>query len=334
MLPTLAWVLGDPAGIGPEIAVKSLVSPEMRSVCRPVVVGPRWLLRRGEAVARAVVNAQVCDPAAIGSVPPDTTPVIEAGGPEQPFPYGVLSGEAGAFCIETLRVAVDLAKRCVVDGVVFGPLNKEALMKGGNPHQDELHLFADWLGDTEVGEINAAAGMFTTRVTSHIPLKDVAANIRPEKILWAIRTLYGLLQEAGVANTTVAVAALNPHGGEHGLCGTEEIEIIEPTVRRAQAEGIPAVGPFPADTIFLRARRGDFHGVVIMYHDQGQVATKLLGFDQGVTVQGGLSQVIATPAHGTAFDIAGKGIANPEAFQAAVKLAARMAASRKTKGSR
>ncbi len=163
-------------------------------------------------------------------------------------------------------------------------------------------------------------------------LKDVAAKIRPEKILWAIRTLYKLLQEAGVGNTTVAVAALNPHGGEHGLCGTEEIEIIEPTVKRAQAEGIPAVGPYPADTSFLRARRGDFHGVVIMYHDQGQVATKLLGFDQGVTIQGGLSEVIATPAHGTAFDIAGKGVANPEAFQTAVRLAVRMAIARKGQG--
>lgn len=330
MPPTLAWVLGDPTGIGPEIAAKSLASAEMLEVCRPVVVGPRWLLRRGEAVARVAVPATTCDPAGLGSLPPGTIPLIEAGGPERPFPYGELSGEAGRLCIDTLRAAVDLARSRRVDGIVFGPLNKEALMKGGNPYKDELHLFADWLGDTEFGEINAAAGMFTTRVTSHIPLKDVAANIRPEKILWAIRTLHRLLRQAGVANQTVAVAALNPHGGEHGLCGTEEIEIIEPTVKRAQAEGLPAVGPFPADTIFLRAKRGEFHGVVIMYHDQGQVATKLLGFDQGVTVQGGLSAVIATPAHGTAFDIAGRGVANPEAFQAAVRLAARMAAARRS----
>jgi 4-hydroxythreonine-4-phosphate dehydrogenase len=329
MQPTLAWVFGDPAGIGPEIAVKSLLSHEMRAVCRPVLVGPSWLLRRGEEVAKGRVPVTVCPPSAIGSLPADTVPLVEAGGPERPFPYGQLSGEAGKLCIDTLRAAVDLARAKVVDGVVFGPLNKEALSKGGNPYKDELHLFADWLGDTEVGEINAAAGMFTTRVTSHIPIKDVAANIRPEKILWAARTLYHLLQEAGSANTTVAVAALNPHGGEHGLCGTEEIEIIEPAVRRAQAEGIPAVGPYPADTIFLRAKRGEFHGVVIMYHDQGQVATKLLGFDQGVTVQGGLRVVISTPAHGTAFDIAGKGVANPEAFQAAVKLAARLAVARR-----
>jgi len=331
MQPTLAWVLGDPAGIGPEIAVKSLASAEMRDVCRPVVVGPQWLLRRGEAVAGATVAVTVCPPSGIAAVAPDRIPLIEAGGPERPFPPGQLSGEAGTLCIDTLRMAVDLARNRLVDGIVFGPLNKEALSKGGNPHKDELHLFAEWLGDAEVGEINAAAGMFTTRVTSHIPIKDVAANIRPEKILWAIRTLHRILCEAGLADTTVAVAALNPHGGEHGLCGSEEIEIIEPAVRRAQAEGIPAVGPFPADTIFLRARRGEFHGVVIMYHDQGQVATKLLGFDQGVTVQGGLSVVIGTPAHGTAFDIAGKGLANPEAFQAAVRLAARMALSRKNR---
>jgi 4-hydroxythreonine-4-phosphate dehydrogenase len=240
----------------------------------------------------------------------------------------VLSAAAGRLTIEMLRVAVDMARAKRVDGIVFGPLNKEALNKGGNPHKDELHLLADWLGDTDVSEINAAAGLVTTRVTSHIPLKDVAASIRPERIMLAIRMLHRTLRETGVKDARIGVAALNPHGGEHGLCGTEEIEIIAPTVAQAQAEGLPALGPFPADTIFLRAKKGEFQGVVIMYHDQGQIATKLLGFDQGVTIQGGLSVVTTTPAHGTAFDIAGKGTANPGAFQEAVRLAARMASTR------
>jgi 4-hydroxythreonine-4-phosphate dehydrogenase len=320
--------LGDPAGIGPELVAKGLGAAEARAICRPVVVGPSWLLRRGMDVAGAVVAVSPCRADRIGDVPADTVPVVDTGWPEQDFPYGVLSAAAGKLTIEMLRVAVDMAQAKQVDGIVFGPLNKEALGKGGNPHKDELHLLAEWLGDTEVGEINAAAGLVTTRVTSHIPLKEVAARIRPERIMTAIRMLDTTLRETGARNRKIAVAALNPHGGEHGLCGTEEIEIIEPTVARAQAEGLPAVGPFPADTIFLRAKRGEFQGIVIMYHDQGQIATKLLGFDQGVTIQGGLSVVIATPAHGTAFDIAGKGVANPGAFLEAVRLAARMAAAR------
>jgi 4-hydroxythreonine-4-phosphate dehydrogenase len=324
MIPRLAWVLGDAAGIGPELVARGLADEAIRQVCRPVVVGPMWLLGRGMEAAGLSSAAVRWDGARLDEAPADRVPVVDSGWPVQAFPYGKLSADAGRLCIEMLRVAVDLVRAGRVDGIVFAPLNKEALRKGGNPHNDELHLLAEWLGDTEIGEINSAAGMFTTRVTSHIPIKDVAASLNSDQILRAARMLYDILRKAGVADTTVAVAALNPHGGEHGLCGTEEVEIIEPAVRRAQAEGIPAIGPFPADTIFLRASRGEFHGVVIMYHDQGQIATKLLGFDQGVTVQGGLSAIIATPAHGTAFDIAGKGVANPGAFLEAVRLAARL----------
>jgi 4-hydroxythreonine-4-phosphate dehydrogenase len=332
MKPRLAWVLGDPAGIGPELVAKSLVNADLASVCRPVVVGPMWLLKRGIEVARVHVSVTRCDADALESVSPPAVAVVDTGWPQQEFPYGVLSAAAGKLTMDMLRVAVDMALAKRVDGIVFGPLNKEALSKGGNPHKDELHLFAEWLGDTDVSEINAAAGLVTTRVTSHIPLKDVAASICPDRIMLAIRMLHRTLKEIGVANGRIGVAALNPHGGEHGLCGTEEIEIIEPTIARANGEGLPAVGPFPADTIFLRARKGEFQGIVIMYHDQGQIATKLLGFDQGVTIQGGLSVVTTTPAHGTAFDIAGKGVANPGAFQEAVRLAARMAVARTAGG--
>jgi 4-hydroxythreonine-4-phosphate dehydrogenase len=330
MKAKLAWVLGDPAGIGPELVAKSLINADLKTRCRPVVVGPMSLLRRGMQVAKVEVRATRVDPAETDAVPSGTIPVVDTGWPETEYPYGVLSAAAGTLTIEMLKVAVNMARAKQVDGIVFGPLNKEALSKGGNPHKDELHLLAEWLGDTEVGEINAAAGLVTTRVTSHIPLKDVAAHIRPDRIMLAITMLHRTLRETGVQNGKIGVAALNPHGGEHGLCGTEEIEIIAPTVARAQAEGLPAVGPFPADTIFLRAKKGEFQGIVIMYHDQGQIATKLLGFDQGVTIQGGLSVVTTTPAHGTAFDIAGKGVANPGAFQQAVRLAALMAAARQS----
>jgi 4-hydroxythreonine-4-phosphate dehydrogenase len=329
MKPRLAWVLGDPAGIGPELVAKGLASEAMQSICRPVVVGPMWLLERGLQVAKAKIAVTRCDAAKLDAVSPGMIPMVDAGWPVADFPYGKLSPAAGKLCIEMLRVAVDMARAKQVDAIVFGPLNKEAMRKGGNPHNDELHLLAEWLGDEGGSEINAAAGLFTTRVTSHVPLKDVPSLLSADKVVKAVKLLSDTLKWVGVEPPTVAVAALNPHGGEHGLCGDEEQRVIEPGVARARAAGFPALGPFPADTIFVRATRGEFHGVVTMYHDQGQIATKLLGFDRGVTIQGGLSVVITTPAHGTAFDIAGKGVANTGAFEEAVRLAAKMAA-RKT----
>jgi 4-hydroxythreonine-4-phosphate dehydrogenase len=326
--PKIAWVPGDPAGIGPEIVAKSLVDPSLTAVCRPVVVGPTWLLERGMQVAKVSVAASPCEAARLGAFPPGSIPVVDDGWPPLDLPPGRLSAAAGKLSIEMLRRAVNLARAGAVSAVVFGPLNKEALRLGGSPHGDEHHLVAGWLGETEFGEINAAAGLFTTRVTSHVPLKDVPSLLHPDGIVKAVKMLHTILVWAGVTDPIIAVAALNPHAGEHGLCGDEEQTVIEPGVVQARAAGFPTVGPFPADTIFVRARRGEFHGVVTMYHDQGQIATKLLGFDRGVTIMGGISLVITTPAHGTAFDIAGRGIASPEAFQAAVQLAARMAARR------
>ncbi len=325
--PRLAWVLGDPAGIGPELVAKSLASPALEGVCRPVVVGPAWLLERGMEVARVKLATFVCDPARMGDLPEGTIAVVDQGWPFAEFPPGRLSATAGTLCIEMLRCAVDMARAGAVDAVVFAPLNKEGLRLGGNPHADEHRLVAEWLGETPHGEINAVEGLFTTRVTSHVPLKDVPSLLQPDKIVRAVKMLHSTLVRAGIENPVVAVAALNPHGGEHGLCGTEELTVIEPGVARAREAGIPVVGPYPADTIFVRATRGEFHGVVTMYHDQGQIATKLLGFDRGVTIMGGLSLVLTTPAHGTAYDIAGKGVANPGAFQAAVRLAVQLASS-------
>ncbi len=323
--PKIAWVLGDPAGIGPEIVAKSLASPEMEGVCRPVVVGPAWLLERGMQVAKVTLPMSVCDGTPVKEIPAGRIPVVDKGWPVADYPPGKLSAAGGKLCIEMLHAAVDMARAGAVDAVVFAPLNKEGLRLGGNPHTDEHHLVAEWLGETAFGEINAVGGLFTTRVTSHVPLKDVPSLLHPDKIVSAVKMLHATLIRAGIENPVVAVAALNPHGGEDGLCGTEELSVIEPGVARAREAGLPAVGPYPADTIFVRATRGEFHGVVTMYHDQGQIATKLLGFDRGVTIMGSLSVVLTTPAHGTAYDIAGQGVANPGAFQAAVRLAAQLA---------
>jgi 4-hydroxythreonine-4-phosphate dehydrogenase len=167
----------------------------------------------------------------------------------------------------------------------------------------------------------------TTRVTSHIPLKDVASQLSEKRILDAISLAHKTVTSFGVKQPRIAVAALNPHGGESGKCGTDEIEIIEPAVKKANEQGMNALGPFPADTLFIRTFDGEFDSVVTMYHDQGQIAMKLKGFEWGVTVVGGMPYPIATPAHGTAFDIAGKGLAKTSAFENALKLTVQMAAN-------
>jgi len=203
------------------------------------------------------------------------------------------------------------------------------MKQGGLKHEDELHHFAQYLGVTGYFcEFNTLGSLWTSRVSSHIPLKDAASVLSRDRIVAAARLIHRSLQASGIAAPKVAVAAFNPHGGDGGTCGREEIDIIAPAVAQLNDEGFPVVGPYPADTIFLKARDGEFQAVVTMYHDQGQIAIKLMGFSQGVTVQGGLPIPITTPAHGTAYDIAGLGRANVDATANAFAIACRMGRAR------
>jgi 4-hydroxythreonine-4-phosphate dehydrogenase len=227
--------------------------------------------------------------------------------------------------LKVLDLCMDGAKRGEVDAICFAPLNKQAMKRGGLNHEDELHHFAECLGVTGYFcEFNTLGDLWTARVSSHIPLKDAAAMLSTERIVAATRLIYASLKASGQNDPKVAVAAFNPHGGDGGVCGREEIDIIEPAVRELRASGCPVDGPFPADTIFLKARDGHYQAIVTMYHDQGQIAIKLMGFSQGVTVQGGLPVPITTPAHGTAYDIAGKGVADVNATANAFRIACRM----------
>ena len=183
-----------------------------------------------------------------------------------------------------------------------------------------------------VGEVNTLDGLWTSRVSSHIPLRAVCDHISVDEILLAIRLIHQTIRQSGVPVPRIAVAGLNPHAGEGGLFGSEEIEVIRPAVEAARDEDVAADGPFPPDTVFLRARRGEFEGIVTMYHDQGQIAMKLLGFERGVTVLGGLPVPITTPAHGTAFDIVGQGVANHQALKQALGLCAQMCRRNTEKG--
>lgn len=308
MRPTVALFAGDPAGIGPEIVAKLLAEPETSRAANVLLVASRKNI----------------DPHA------NATWVEWSGLDAPPFPRGVAGPDNGRFMLEGLKTGVELVRAGKADALCFAPLNKGALRAGGMNHPDEMHWFAEVLGwSGPCVEFNVLEGLWTSRITSHVPLKDVSGLLTIDGVAEGIGLLYRGLQSAGKAQPRLAVCGFNPHNGDGGNFGREEIDVIAPGVQRAAERGWPADGPFPADTIFVRARGGAYDGIVTMYHDQGQIAMKLMGFERGVTVQGGLPIAITTPAHGTAYDIAGQGKANVGAMRNAFALAVRMGEARR-----
>ncbi|MDO8249176.1 MAG: 4-hydroxythreonine-4-phosphate dehydrogenase PdxA, partial [Rhodoferax sp.] len=302
--PIVALTLGDAAGIGPELIAKLLSQPDITAGANIVLVGDPWLWQDGQKTAGVTVATQaVASLAEVRTRPDHRLPAflaVDTIRPEQVQRSQALAA-CGASVLQVLNLCMDGAQRGEVDAICFAPLNKQAMKLGGLKHEDELHHFAEYLGvKGYFCEFNTLGDLWTSRVSSHIPLKDAAAVLSQQRIVDAARLIYLSLQASGTAQPKVAVAAFNPHGGDGGVCGREEIDIIEPAVRELRAGGIPVDGPFPADTIFLKAIDGQYQAIVTMYHDQGQIAIKLLGFSKGVTVQGGLPVPITTPAHGTA----------------------------------
>jgi 4-hydroxythreonine-4-phosphate dehydrogenase len=334
-LPVVALTLGDPAGIGPELIARLLAQPEVARRANVALIGDPWLWQDGQHIAGVQVATQpVSSLAAVRGRADTALPAFIAVDTVDAAQVQRSQAQAvgGASVLRVLNLCMDAALRGEIDAICFAPLNKFAMKQGGLKHEDELHHFAEYLGVTGYFcEFNTLGDLWTARVSSHIPLKDAASYLSPARIQDATRLIYRSLQAAGIAAPRVAVAAFNPHGGDGGTCGREEIEIIEPAVRALNAEGLPGGGridgPFPADTIFLKAQAGAYQAIVTMYHDQGQIAIKLMGFSKGVTVQGGLPVPITTPAHGTAYDIAGQGRADASAMTHAFNIAARMGAA-------
>ncbi|HEY1329811.1 MAG TPA: 4-hydroxythreonine-4-phosphate dehydrogenase PdxA [Casimicrobiaceae bacterium] len=321
MRPRIAFVLGDPNGIGPEIAVKVLARAENAQRADVVVFTDPAILEAGERVA----GVRVARNPAGGPAPAIASLSLLDG---QALTAGEATSSGGRAGLSALTVAAEEARVGRIDGIVFAPLNKHALRLAGLAQEDELRYLQTFFGvEGFVSEFNITGDLWTSRVTSHIPLKDVPAALSVEGIVQAVRIVDRYLRASGKAAPRIAVAALNPHAGDGGSLGREEIELIAPAVALARDGGIAAHGPLPADTVFVAARRGDYDAVVSMYHDQGQIAMKLIGFDRGVTLHGGLPVPVATCASGTAFDIVGRNVANPEGLQAAFDLAVRIAAA-------
>jgi 4-hydroxythreonine-4-phosphate dehydrogenase len=285
-LPRIAITVGDPAGIGPEIAAKAAADSRMHGVCEPVIYAP-------DAGA-------------------DVTP-------------GLLSAAAGRAAYDTLVRAVADAQGGLVDGIATAPVSKEAFALAGLPWKGHTDLLAHLTGSAMVAMMFESPVLRVVLATVHIPLRDVPAALTRDLLERTIALTAAELPRFGVDAPRIAVAGLNPHAGEHGLMGREDDEVIRPAIRASRAAGIDVAGPFPADTIFLRAHRGEFDVVVACYHDQGLIPVKLLAFGRAVNVTLGLPIVRTSVDHGTAFDIAGRGVADHGSMVEAVLLAARLA---------
>jgi len=331
MRPRIGVVLGDPCGVGPELIARVLADEALRARADVLVVGDAWLLEEGARVAGVECSVRVVEHPAEASFDDGLPLLLDSNTiARDEVQVGRALAAGGAAVLSALDRALALDREGFIDAILFAPLNKQAMAMTGYGFSDELHWFADRLGHNgPIGEFNVLDGLWTTRVTSHVPLKDVCALITGDAVVGAVEFVHAALLAAGRERPRISVAALNPHAGDGGLFGREEIDIIAPAVEQARGRGIEVDGPWPADTVFLRGRDGECDAIVTMYHDQGQIAMKLMGFDKGVTVQGGLPVPITTPAHGTAYDIAGKGIANPEAARRAFALACDMARTRR-----
>lgn len=327
-LPIVGITMGDAAGVGPEVVVKALAQPVVRAQCRPLVIGDTRRLEQANRIvggtlavrsvasaAEARYEAGVIDCIDLGLIPPD-------------LPFGQLSALAGDAAYRYIARAAALAQAGEIDAICTAPLNKEALHAGGHKYPGHTEMLAHLTGVEEVSMMLVAPQLRVIHVTTHIGIIDAIRKIEPGLVRRTIERGHATLVRAGIAHPRIGVCGINPHAGENGLFGYgEEEEKIVPAVRELQQRGWDIQGPLPADTLFFRAGRGDFDLVVAMYHDQGHGPVKVLGLEAGVNVTVGLDVIRTSVDHGTAFDIAGKGVVDErsmlEALRQAIELATR-----------
>lgn len=318
----IAMTMGDPAGIGPEIILKLLAGFELAH--RPIVIG--------DAAHLTATARQLALPLDIVTIenPNQSAPavrrveVIQVGEALGPVDLGHVDAGCGAAAYSYIRYAIDLAKSSAISAIVTAPIHKEALAAAGVPYPGHTEMLADFGGASQTAMMLANDELRVVLVTIHLALRDAIERISLESELSAIRLAYEAGLSFGFDAPRVAVAGLNPHAGEGGLFGREEIDVIAPAIAQARMEGIDASGPWAGDTVFMQARQGRFDVVVAQYHDQGLIPVKYLGLEQGVNITLGLPFVRTSPDHGTAFDIAGQGVADARSMAAAVRQAVRL----------
>ena len=339
--PVLGVTMGDPAGVGPEITARALARADVRAACRPVVIGDGSIMAATLALLRSPLRLRVLGSVGECAFAPGTLECLDLANVDAAaLPKGAVSAEAGRAAYAYIETGVRLCQSGAIDGIVTAPVNKEALAAAGVPHSGHTEILAKLSHTRDFAMLLMGKELKVIHVTTHVALRRVPDLVTRDRVGRVITLAGQTMDLLGVARPRIAVCGLNPHAGEDGLFGDEEKNEIVPAVEAARREGLDVYGPLPADTLFSRARGGEFDIVVAMYHDQGHVPVKTLGFTydeatgtwtglSGVNVTVGLPFLRVSVDHGTAFDRAWKGIANPESMVEALHVAVRMLAARK-----
>jgi 4-hydroxythreonine-4-phosphate dehydrogenase len=329
--PLLGITMGDPAGIGPEVIVKALAGSRVRRVCLPLVIGSLAIMQ--QTVKRLKLKLDVVPVNGHERAAFRANQIAVLDPLEQPLgriTLGAAAPETGGASVDFIKKAVHLAQIGCIDGIVTAPINKEAINMAGCHFPGHTELLADLTGAEESGMMIVGGPLKIMFVTTHVAIKDLPVLLTKPKIEKGIRLAHLALNRLfGIQKPRIGVAALNPHAGEHGLFGDEESRVVLPAARAAQAKGILASDPLPADTLFGKAARGEYDGVVALYHDQGLIPLKLVAFGTCVNLTVGLPIIRTSVDHGTAFDIVGKGVADPGSLIEAVALAAALVERRR-----
>ncbi len=321
----IAITMGEPGGIGSEIIVKALFCAEIREYCNPIVIGDTETIK--EAVRLTGVPLNVTSLSRLSDSKPDVgnIEVLDVKFPQERFfKKGVASAEAGRAVVSYIKKAVELASKKEVKAIVTAPISKESLKMAGYPWPGHTELLAELTGAKDFAMMFLSGRLRVILCTIHVPLKEVPAIINENLVLKTIDFAKEGMDMLGIGEPRIAVAGLNPHAGESGLFGEEEIKVITPAIKKAYDKGITVSGPYPPDVVFYKAYKGDFDIIVCMYHDQGLIPFKMIAFDTGVNVTLGLSIIRTSPDHGTGFDIAWKNKANPSSMLEAIKLASKL----------
>ena len=331
--PVIAITIGDPAGVGPEVVLKALTRPHLLEICTPLVIGDAGLLDL--AASRLKLPADLARISSLDQIdsPSQSALVFHVPGVDLgTFRPGSLAAEYGQASLDYLNCAIDFALDSKVAAIATGPINKAALHLAGSPYRGHTQLLADRCRVERVSMMLLSPGRLpephwlrVTHATTHIALHEVPSRLTLEGLISTIQLTQESLLRLGIKAPRLAVAGLNPHAGDEGVMGDEEIRWIQPTVMQCRTEGIDVSGPFPADTVFLRAVQGEFDAVVALYHDQGHIAVKMHGFENAVNLTIGLPIIRTSVDHGTAFDIAWQGKANEASMVSAIELAAEFA---------
>ena len=334
--PILGISTGDPAGIGPEITIKALNQPELYDTCKPLVVCDAKIIEQIISVCGYCLKINSIDQPSKGLYQHGTVDVLDMKNIDiDSFQFNMISEMTGRASFQYVAKVIELAKSGLIDATITGPINKEAIQKAGYNYAGHTEIYGELTGTKDYAMMLADGGFRVVHVSTHVSLLNAIARVKKDRILKVIQLAHDALKRIDITHPRIAVAGLNPHAGENGLFGSEEIEEIIPAIEVAKQSGIDAEGPFPPDTIFPKMRGGQYDIVVCMYHDQGHIPTKLLGFNynhekdtweglSGVNITLGLPIIRVSVDHGVAFDKGGKGQANPESMIQAIRYGARL----------